>query len=94
MRTRHSALPATAAESMPCSSGVDVCHSLVGQIVAVGEVRRTSADRDCEPKQTDAEGDQAAACKAMRAAFSPIMIDGALVLPDVRVGMIEASATR
>ena len=26
--------------------------------------------------------------------FSPIMIDGALVLPDVSVGMIEASATR
>jgi hypothetical protein len=30
----------------------------------------------------------------MRAAFSPIMIDGVLVLPDVRVGMIEASAAR
>jgi hypothetical protein len=28
------------------------------------------------------------------AAFSPIMIEGALVLPDVSVGMIEASATR
>jgi hypothetical protein len=26
--------------------------------------------------------------------FSPIMIDGALVLPEVSVGMIEASATR
>src|SRR5882762_2407330 len=30
----------------------------------------------------------------MSAAFSPIMIDGALVLPDVSVGMIEASASR
>ena len=30
----------------------------------------------------------------MSAAFSPIMIDGVLVLPDVSVGMIEASATR
>ena len=30
----------------------------------------------------------------IRAAFSPIMIDGALVLPDVSVGMMEASATR
>src|SRR5689334_2720609 len=29
----------------------------------------------------------------MSAAFSPIIIDGALVLPDVSVGMIEASAT-
>jgi hypothetical protein len=28
---------------------------------------------------------QAAACKAMRAAFSPIMIEGALVLPEVSV---------
>jgi hypothetical protein len=31
---------------------------------------------------------------SMSAAFSPIMIDGALVLPDVSVGMIEASAIR
>jgi hypothetical protein len=30
----------------------------------------------------------------MSAAFSPIIIAGALVLPDVSVGMIEASATR
>src|SRR5439155_22693275 len=30
----------------------------------------------------------------MSSAFSPIMIDGALVLPDVSVGMIEPSATR
>ena len=30
----------------------------------------------------------------MSEAFSPIMIAGALVLPDVIVGMIEASATR
>ena len=37
---------------------------------------------------------QVAAFSNMSAAFSPIMIDGALVLPDVSVGMIEASATR
>jgi len=37
---------------------------------------------------------QAAVFSIMSAAFSPIMIDGALVLPDVSVGMIEASATR
>jgi hypothetical protein len=30
----------------------------------------------------------------MSAAFSPIMIDSVLVLPDVSVGMIEAPATR
>ncbi|GEM_PF-5327672 len=36
----------------------------------------------------------AAAASIIRDAFSPIMIDGALVLPDVKVGMIEASATR
>jgi hypothetical protein len=30
----------------------------------------------------------------MSAAFSPITIDGALVLPDVSVGMIEASSIR
>ena len=36
----------------------------------------------------------AASSSTMRAAFSPIMIAGALVLPEVSVGMIEASATR
>jgi len=30
----------------------------------------------------------------IRVAFSPIMIDGSLVLPEVSVGMIEASATQ
>ena len=35
----------------------------------------------------------AAAFSTMSAAFSPIMIEGALVLPDVNVGMMDASAT-
>jgi len=37
---------------------------------------------------------QAAVFSIMSAAFSPIMIDGALVLPEVSVGIIEALATR
>jgi hypothetical protein len=37
---------------------------------------------------------KAASFSTMSAALSPIMIDGALVLPDVSVGMIEASETR
>src|SRR5204862_7095229 len=41
-----------------------------------------------------AKDGQIAAFSTMSAAFSPIIIDGALVLPDVSVGMIEASATR
>src|SRR5262245_30563155 len=52
------------------------------QAVMPGDPRRAASRYDT------------AASKAMRAAFSPIMIDGALVLPDVKVGMIEASATR
>jgi hypothetical protein len=35
------------------------------------------------------EDGQLAVFSTMSAAFSPIMIDGALVLPDVSVGMIE-----
>ncbi len=32
--------------------------------------------------------------RTIAAAFSPIIMDGALVFPEVSVGMIEASATR
>jgi hypothetical protein len=40
------------------------------------------------------ENGQGAVFSSMSAAFSPIMIDGALLLPDVGVGMMDASATR
>ena len=40
------------------------------------------------------ENGQGAVFSSMSAAFSPIMIDGALVLPDVSVGMMDASAIR
>ena len=39
-------------------------------------------------------GRHPAAARIIRDVFSPIMIDGALVLPEVKVGMIDASATR
>src|SRR5205823_9871745 len=55
--------------------------------------RPTSPAQRCYSVFAIAAG-QTAALSTMSAAFSPIMIDGALVLPDVRVGMIEASATR
>jgi hypothetical protein len=35
-----------------------------------------------------------ATASTISAAFSPIMIDGAFVFPEVSVGMIDASATR
>src|SRR6516225_1055307 len=43
---------------------------------------------------TPSKDRQVAVSSTMSAAFSPIIIDGALVLPDVSVGMIEASAIR
>src|SRR5207248_4514776 len=49
--------------------------------------------RGCRGPKTAKDG-QIAAFSTVSPAFSPIIIDGALVLPDVSVGMIEASAIR
>jgi hypothetical protein len=48
----------------------------------------------CGTCQFPLENGQGAVFSSISAAFSPIMIEGALVLPDVSVGMIEASAIR
>jgi hypothetical protein len=60
--------------------------ALADHIVASMSLRRN--------RSFASEDGQVAAFSTMSAAFSPIIIDGALVLPDVSVGMIEASATR
>jgi len=70
-----------------------------GRTAGVGSVKRRSPGFGAMGKtrrnRPFASGDgQVAVFSIMSAAFSPIMIDGALVLPDVSVGMIEASATR
>jgi hypothetical protein len=57
---------------------------------ASGSAGMTTPERAGEPNPRQLR----AARRIMSAAFSPIMIAGALVLPEVRVGMIEASATR
>ena len=49
---------------------------------------------ECGTSRFAFKNGQGAVFSSMSAAFSPIMIDGALVLPDVSVGMIEASAIR
>ena len=62
---------------------VAMCH-----VSALASYRRNKdrIDPGDEPNQ--------AAASIIRDAFSPIMIDGAFVFPEVSVGMIEASATR
>ena len=56
---------------------------------------RQGAGREARGSRRDAlpPGDYTLA-RIMSAAFSPIIIEGALVLPPISVGMIEASTTR
>ena len=68
-------------------------HAIPGDL-NLSDRQNPSASRWSAERRAAASHYDTAASKAMRAAFSPIMIDGALVLPDVKVGMIEASATR
>src|SRR6202040_3057649 len=57
-------------------------------------VTQRAAVSGVDGQQSCSCNNQAVASSTMLAAFSPIMIDGALVLPEVSVGMTEASATR
>ena len=58
------------------------------QRVQKGDVRQNTPQGEMRRNRSFASGDgQVAVFSSMSAAFSPIMIDGALVLPDVSVGM-------
>ena len=74
-----------------------------GNLRAEAEYLAAHAHTDREPlarlmimSERDARGpeDQRASARMRSAAFSPIIMQAALVLPDTNVGMIEASATR
>ena len=54
----------------------------------------TRETKDNSGPECPNRADPYASSRIIAAAFSPIMIVGALVLPETRVGMIEASATR
>ncbi len=77
---------------------IAVVHSIgAGSACCVGKPtfrRRALATALRRNRSFASKDGQVAAYSTMSAAFSPIMIDGALVLPDVSVGMIEASAMR
>src|SRR3546814_9287086 len=63
----------------------DVCSSdLVGH----------GGDRDHQDRRRLGAAQPRASSSSIAAPFSPIMIAAALVLPETRVGMIEASTTR
>ena len=61
---------------------------------AIGVVPKARVAHYRRPSTRPTRKPHAAASSTMSDAFSPIMIEGALVLPEVSVGMIEASATR
>jgi hypothetical protein len=59
------------------------------RLLLLNPAARTNMDLACR-----IQASAYAAASIIRDAFSPIMMEGALVLPEVSVGMMEASATR
>ena len=70
------------AEHVQAVRQADPVGSIVGYFENVRGIGRTGIKKSGRADRTILD------------AFSPIMIEGALVLPDVRVGMMDASATR
>ena len=87
-RTRgcHFLLPAQSSDHLEnFNPYVELFHRKIDQ--------KRSSPMPC-PRRRDTPGSPHTPVRIISAAFSPIMMEGALVLPEVRVGMIEASATR
>ena len=82
---RSRAAPVQNADASGCVEESDVTN---------GGVCAPMQEPNCGTDGFAFQNGQGAVLSSMSAAFSPIMIDGALVLPDVSVGMIEASAIR
>src|SRR6476661_38906 len=71
---------------MPAKAGI--------QLLAKGLGPRFRGDERMGAHAAFAAGWALASCRIMSEAFSPIITQAALVLPETTVGMIEASATR
>src|SRR5581483_1846283 len=95
MDLRLRSLPRRAARGNPLELGDDDRLTAIGEQRASGDERRRGAGDD-DPHQAAAAycGSRTASSMIMAAAFSPIIVVGALVLPPTSVGMIDASHTR